>query len=307
MRLRLPKLLTSLTLACGLLAAGAGLRAAEGGLAKANALLEARDYEAAAKAYEALGPQEGKKREGWRQNNWGLALLRLNKPAASVERFEKAVEVDGGNFTARSNLAAAWERVGDRVKAVEVYRRSLELVKAENKALLSGKQKKGADAETRDNLAAASAETATARLDEKASVLKGEELKDALRQASELLDSGKYKEASEAYAAIGQTAPAKREGWRLNNWGLCYLRLGDAASARERLERSVEAFPGNPVAWNNLAIACEALGLGDRAKEAYAKAGEQTGGEGVDPVRIELSQLKLDLAAERRRWEALSR
>lgn len=293
------------TFLIALLLASPGLRA-EGGLANANALLEARDYEAAAKAYEALGPQNAKKREGWRQNNWGLALLRLNKPALAVERFEAGVQADPRNFTARSNLAAAWERVGDRVKAADVYRRALELLREENKALQSGKRK--VEEEAKASLAAAAAaETGTAAVAEKASELRGEALKQALKKASELLDAGQYREASEAYAAIGQTAPAKREGWRLNNWGLCYLRLGEHAPARERLERSVLAFPDNPVAWNNLAIAYEGLGLADKAKEAWARAGSSAGEEGVDPLRFELSQLKLDLAAERRRWEALSR
>ena len=224
-----------------------------------------------------------------------------------MERFEKAVETDPGNFTARANLGAAWERVGDRVKALDVYRRALELIREENKALVQGRKGTAAEEETHENLAAASPDSPTARLEEKASSLAGDQLKDSLRKASELLDAGQYSQASDAYAAIGQTAPAQREGWRLNNWGLCYLRLGDPASARERLERSTEAFPGNPVAWNNLAFAYEQLGLADKAKDAWSKAGENAGVGGVDPQRVEFNQVKLDFAAERRRWEALSR
>jgi tetratricopeptide (TPR) repeat protein len=220
-----------------------------------------------------------------------------------VELLEQARTVDPKNFTARGNLAMGYERVGDKVKAADVYRTGLELLRTEVKSLQAGKG--GADAEEQVN-AAVSDESDTARAEEKASTLKGEALKQALKQASELLDSGKYQEASDAYASIGQTSPAKREGWRLNNWGLCRLRLNDAAGARERLERSVEAFPDNPVAWNNLGVAYETLGQHARAKEAYGKAAS-AGGEAYDPLRSELSQLKLDFAAERRRWEALSR
>jgi tetratricopeptide (TPR) repeat protein len=288
----------SLFLAAGLSAGGPG------SLSEANALLGARDFEKAAKAYEALGKQASIKREGWRQNNWGLALLRLNKPALAVERLEDAVKVDPRNFTARANLATAWERVGDRVKAADVYRRALELLKEENTALQSGKAPK--DEEAKANVDA-QGDTQAAQLNEKASTLKGDDLKNALRNASELLDQAKYQEAADAYAAIGQTAPAKREGWRLNNWGLCYLRMGNPEEARPRLEASVEAFPGNPVAWNNLAVAYEQLGLAEQAKDAYAKAGEGAGDKGMDPMRFELGQLKLDFAAERRRWEALGR
>jgi tetratricopeptide (TPR) repeat protein len=288
-----------LALLCGRPASGA-----EGALAAANALLAQSDFDAAAKAYEKLGKQSSRTREAWRLNNWGLALLRMNKPAQAVELLEQAKAMDPKNFTARGNLASCYERIGDKVKAAEVYRTGLDLLRAETKALQAGKG--GLDAEAQSN-AAVSSETYTARIEEKASVLKGEALKQALKQASDLLDAGQHQAASDAYAAIGQTSPAKREGWRLNNWGLCRLRLNDAAGARERLERSVEAFPDNPVAWNNLGVAYEALGLRDKAKEAYGRAAASAGGEAYDPLRAELSQLKLDFAAERRRWEALSR
>ena len=283
----------------------APMAAAEGALSKANALLEAGDLETAAKAYEKLGPQSSKTREAWRLNNWGLALMRLNKPAQAVELLEKAKDTDAKNFTARGNLASAYERVGDKMKAADVYRRALELLRDETKALRAGK-KKGLDAEAKADLAAADV-SSTARVEEAASTLRGDALKDALKKASELMDGGQYQAAADAYASIGQTSPAKREGWRLNNWGLCLLRAGDAKSSRERLERSVEVFPDNPVAWNNLAVAYEALGLADKAKEAYGHAASNADGEAYDPARAELSQLKLDFAAERRRWEALSR
>lgn len=294
---------TSVALLLGLLLA-APAWAGPGSLSDANQLLAKRDNEGAAKAYDALGKQSSHKREGWRQNNWGLALLRLNKPVLAVERLEAAVAADPNNFTARANLAAAWERVGDRVKAADVYRRALELLRQQTKALQGGKGHP--DAEARENVAAQD-DSPSAEVDEAASTLKGAALKDALNHASELLDDGKFAEAAEAYAAIGQTSPAKREGWRLNNWGLCYLRLGDAAKAREQLQRSVDAFPDNPVAWNNLGVAYERLGQAEEARQAYARAGEGAGGEGLDPMRFELSQLKLDFAAERRRWEALTR
>jgi tetratricopeptide (TPR) repeat protein len=279
-------------------------QAAEGALAQANALLEARNFEAAAQAYEKLGKQSSKTREAWRLNNWGLALLRLNKPAQAVELLEEAKNVDPKNFTARGNLGLAYERIGDKVKASDVYSRGLELLRAENKSLMAGKPDLDPDAAAN---VAASNDTPSAQAQEKASTLKGDELKSALKKASELLDGGQYQAASDAYAAIGQTSPAKREGWRLNNYGLCRLRLGDLAGARARLEQSVEVFPDNPVAWNNLGVAYESLGLHDKAKDAYAHAASSAGEEAYDPARAELSQLKLDFAAERRRWEALSR
>jgi Tfp pilus assembly protein PilF len=273
--------------------------------ADAGALLSRGQAAAAVKAYQALGPQASHRREAWRQNNWGLALLRENKPAAAVERFEAAIQSDPRNFIARGNLAAAYERVGDRVKARDVYIRALELLREEDKALSSGRKGPAAEAEARTDLAQTSL-TESAQV-EKASTLKGPELKKALRDAADLLDAGRYAEAAQAYAAIGQTVPARREGWRLSNWGLCALRMGDPALARERLRRAVEADPDNTVAWGNLAVACEGLGLADEARQAWVRSGSAGGEDDVDPMRFVLARLKLDLAAERRRWEALSR
>lgn len=293
-------------------AASTGLRGgaparAQQGLAPADALLERHDNAAAASAYEALGPQKAKKREGWRQNNWGLALLRLDKPAAAEGHFEKAVEADRANFIARANLGAAWEREGDLTKALDVYTRALELIRAENKALAAGRKAPEADEEAGENRAATAPAGAAAVLTESASPLDNGQVKDALAKAAALLDAGRYAEAGAAYAAIGRTAPAQREGWRLNNWGLCYLRLADPAAARERLERSVQAYPGNAVAWSNLAMAYEQLGLTDKAEQALDRGGAGAGAEGADPQRLELVRLKLAFSAQRRRWEALRR
>ena len=287
----------------GLLALGAmGLRADP--WADANALLGRGDASGAAQAYQALGRQASAHREAWRLNNWGLALLRLNKPAAAVEQLEAAVAADPRNFIARSNLGGAYERVGDRLKARDVYARALELLREDSKALSQGRRSRLPDAASGQPQGLSASSQAAA---EKAASLRGEALKDALGAASDLLDEGRYKEASDAYAAIGQTAPARREGWRLNNWALCALRLGDPRSAYQRLKRAVEADPDNGTAWNNLAIACEALGLAEEARQAWGRSGQEAGEEGVDPLRFEVARLKLDLAAERRRWEALSR
>jgi tetratricopeptide (TPR) repeat protein len=277
------------------------------GMAGADALLAGGDDVAAAKAYEALGPQTGTKREGWRQNNWGLALLRLDKPAGAEEHFEKAVEVDRANFIARANLGAAWEREGDLTKALDVYGRALELVRAQNRALARGRKDADADEESKENLASPQPLSATPRLIEKTCTLGPVELKAALAKANDLLDKGLYAQAGDAYAAIGRTTPPQREGWRLNNWGLCYLRLSEPALARERLDRSVRAFPANPVAWNNLAVAYEEMGLTDYAEIAWSRGGGSAGAKGADPQRLELVRAKLAFSDARRLWEALRR
>ena len=286
------------TLAFLLLLLSAPLGAAT--LKNAKELLDQGKLDEAAASYEALGPQKAAKSEAWRLNNWGLALLRKDKAGDAVPLLEKAVATDSKNFTAWANLAAAYEKIGDRVKAADTFRKALELLRAENAALASGKK-------ARDHEAVANAEPATPTaglLNESPSPLKGETLARALKAANALMDGGKFQEAVEAYAKIGITTPAKREGWRLNNWGLAYIRLGQYAEALPRLKKSVEVFPDNPKAWNNLGVAYENLGRAAEAKEAYTKAVGSGQASEADAAKIELNHVKLDFNAEKKQWEA---
>jgi Flp pilus assembly protein TadD len=251
--------------------------------------------------FEALGPQKSPKTEGWRLNNWGLGLLRKDKAGDAAPVLEKAVAADSKNFTAWANLAAAYEKIGDKVKASDTFKRALELLRAENAALMAGRKAK--DQETVVNTEPIS-QTADTELQELPTALKGDALAAALKQANAMMDGGKFQDAVEAYAKIGITTPAKREGWRLNNWGLAYVRLGDYAKALPRLRKSVEVFPDNPKAWNNLGVACENLGLAAQAKDAYTKAAGSGRATDMDASKVELNSLKLDFNAERKKWEA---
>jgi Flp pilus assembly protein TadD len=118
------------------------------------------------------------------------------------------------------------------------------------------------------------------------------------------MDDGQFQEAVLAYAKIGITTPAKREGWRLNNWGLAYIRLGNYKMALPRLKRSVDVFPENPKAWNNLGVVYENLGMAAAAKDAYTKAAAAGQPSETDAAKIELNNLKLDFNAEKKKWEA---
>jgi Flp pilus assembly protein TadD len=271
-----------------------------GSLKAAKALLDAGQLDEAAAIYEAMGPQASPKTEGWRLNNWGLTLLRKDKAGEAAPILEHAVASDGKNFTAWANLAAAYEKIGDKVKAADTFRRALELLRAENAALASGRRAK--DQEELANASPASPDAET--LDELPTRLKGDALAGALKDANAMMDGGKFAEAAEAYAKIGITTPAKREGWRLNNWGLAYIRLGDYAKALPRLKKSTELFPENPKAWNNLGVAFENLGLAAEAKDAYTKAAGTGEASETDVAKIELNNLKLDFNAEKKKWEA---
>lgn len=286
----------------GALALGLALQAfaAEPSLKAAKQLLDEGKNEEASAMYEALGPQKATKTEGWRLNNWGLALLRREKAGDAAPVLEKAVASDPRNFTAWANLAAAYEKIGDRVKAADTFRRAIELLKAENALLASGKKSKDSEAVAN---AAPLSPTAGA-FSEAPTTLKGAALAAALKDANAMMDAGKFAEASEAYAKIGICSPAKREGWRLNNWGLALIRLGEYQKAIPRLKKSVEVFPENPKAWNNLGVACENLGLSAEAKDAYTRAASASPDSSLDSSRVELNHLKLDFNAEKKIWEA---
>jgi tetratricopeptide (TPR) repeat protein len=286
--------------------AAAARAAAPGGslsasMKNAKRLLDDGRLEESVAMLEALGPQKSPKTEGWRLNNWGLGLLRKDKAGDAAPILERAVAADSKNFTAWANLAAAYEKIGDKVKAGDTFKRALELLRSENAALSAGKKAKDQEAVVNSEPVSKTAETDLAELPTK---LKGEALAAALKQANAMMDAGKFQEAADAYASIGITTPAKREGWRLNNWGLAYVRLGDFDKALPRLKKSVEVFPDNPKAWNNLGVACENLGLSGEAKDAYTRAAGSGRATDMDPSKVELNSLKLDFNAERKKWEA---
>src|SRR5437016_146053 len=83
--------------------------------------------------------------------------------------------------------AAAYEKMGDRVKAGDTFRRAMEILSVENAALASGKKAK--DPEAAQNVAAGSSITAET-LDEQPTKLKGEALTAALKEANALMDAG---------------------------------------------------------------------------------------------------------------------
>ncbi|MGH7443061.1 MAG: hypothetical protein ACREKE_10355, partial [bacterium] len=124
-----------------------------GTLAEADALLAARSDAKAVQVYAALGRQSRFERESWRQNNWGLALMHLGRPARALVHFRFAVEADRRNFIARANLGASYEQVGDLTKALEVYRRALEVLRAQNRDLRAGRSRPGPAPEAEESLA----------------------------------------------------------------------------------------------------------------------------------------------------------
>ncbi len=289
-----PHSLAAALLALALLA-GARMDAASAStLGPADALLARGRYAEAAAAYASLGPQASRVRESWRRNNWGLALLRAGRPAAAVGQFRAAVEADPRNFVARANLGAAYEQVGDVTKALAVYRRAL--------AVLKAGLRQGAEAADGSGLDIAPTPAAVATPVERACALGPRRLKAVLHRAAALLGAGQYAEARAVYASIGRVRPAVREGWLLNNWGLCDLRLARPDLARERLERSVSVDPANRTAWYNLAVADEQLGLVSEAAAAFARGGGRS--SSVDPQRLELARVELEFDRLRARRAA---
>ena len=175
------------------------------------------------------------------------------------------------------------------------------MLKQENGALAAGKAAKDPEAVAYDG-----ASPTASSFSEAPSRLKEKPLMAALKAAGDFLKAEKFQEAADGYAKIGMCSGAKREGWKLNNWGLALIRLGSFSEALPRLKKSVDVYPDNPKAWNNLGVAYENLGMTQDAKDAYAKATEQQPRprRGWTPAKVELNQLKLDFNAEKKKWEA---
>ncbi len=95
----------------------------------AKKLLDEGKFDEAAQAYQAIGTLKTKKGEGWRLNNLGLAYIKLDKPADAVKPLEDAVAADPKNATAWNNLGVAYENTQQADKALEAYRKALEVAK----------------------------------------------------------------------------------------------------------------------------------------------------------------------------------
>jgi tetratricopeptide (TPR) repeat protein len=105
----------------------------------AKKLLDEEKWEEAAAAYESVG--ESKTAETWRCNNIGLCYIKLEKFDKAIVALDKAVAADPNNVVAWGNLRTAAEKAWNIEKAVEAYRKVLELSKpAEVKAEESEKE-----------------------------------------------------------------------------------------------------------------------------------------------------------------------
>jgi tetratricopeptide (TPR) repeat protein len=117
-------------------------------------------------------------------------------------------------------------------------------------------------------------------------------VKPNMKDARMLLNKGQFSESLEMYKAVGPLKSKMAESWRLNNMGLCSIKLGNYQDAIQPLEASVLADPKNHVAWNNLGVAFENTGAKDKAIEAYSKGVEAAKAAGSSSEKSE-ANLKL--------------
>ena len=59
------------------------------------------------------------------QNNWGLALDTLGRPAEAMERYRQALAVDPRNADAHNNLGVSLASAGRRAEAREEFQAAL--------------------------------------------------------------------------------------------------------------------------------------------------------------------------------------
>ena len=87
--------------------------------------------------------------------------------------------------------------------------------------------------------------------------------------AQTLTDTGRYKEAVQAYRDIAHVRPQSADVW--NNLGLAYQRAGDLNGAFQAFQIALKHEPKSAIAHNNLGVVYEKRGqLGEAVKEYKA-------------------------------------
>ncbi|MCW5977712.1 MAG: tetratricopeptide repeat protein [Bryobacteraceae bacterium] len=87
--------------------------------------------------------------------------------------------------------------------------------------------------------------------------------------AEGLLQRGEATAAESEYLAIQASHPACARAWF--ELGMLYDRRQQSAKAAEQFERATKLTPGNPRAWDYLALSLEPLGQFDNVERAYKK------------------------------------
>src|SRR5581483_3929963 len=90
-----------------------------------------------------------------------------------------------------------------------------------------------------------------------------------LQQAIAAHKAGRLEEADAAYREVLELAPNNPDA--LHFMGLLRFQSGDPAAAVQLIGRSLNADPGNPNAWNNLANMLSLAGQVTEAQEAYRR------------------------------------
>lgn len=124
----------------------------------------------------------------------------------------------------------------------------------------------------------------------------------SLKKGNALLDEGKYAEAAAWYEGIGEQVASKgntkREPFRLNNWALAEIGLGNFEKAAELAQKSLHINSNNSSAWNNLASAQAQSGKRDKAIETINQGIESLKAAGADTSKLEANLVTLKDAAE---------
>ncbi len=112
---------------------------------------------------------------------------------------------------------------------------------------------------------------------------------------------GLYPRAIQIYEHLKRDNPSDMA--LMVNLALCYLKTGQAQSAREALEQLVQLAPDNKRAWGYLGLAHERLGNLDKAEHAFDRAGHTQMAKRVAALREQGASAQQDEAPAQARME----
>lgn len=160
----------------------------------------------------------------------------------------------------------------------------------------------GLQAEEKAAAAAESKPEAAAEAAPKAEPVAKNDAPGSLKKGNALMDEGKWADAAAYFEGIGEQAASngmkKREPFRLNNWSLALINLGEFAKAEEMAQKALDLKGDLAPAWNNLATAQANQGKRSDAVATLEKAIEAVTAAGGDTSKLESNLAGIKQAIE---------
>ena len=124
----------------------------------------------------------------------------------------------------------------------------------------------------------------------------------SLKAGNQLLDAGKYEEASAYFEGIGEQSEAngktKREPYRLLGLSTACLNLNKFKEAEDAASKGLDLKKDVAALWNNLASAQANQGERDKAIDTYTKGIAELQADKIDTTKLDANLKALQAAAD---------